>query len=124
MALSKQDLLAPKAFRARLVEVGDFGQVYMREMSVAQSIALGKRQDSGDTEENIRASLGMVVSLLCDDEGGTPMFAVEERDGAVDALLGKGLSEAKAFIDACLSVNGLSAEAIKADVGNSAAVPS
>lgn len=123
MAFTKQDVLARRAFKVHPVTIGDFGSAFMRELSVAQSVALGKRVDAGDAESNIRDVLQIVVAALV-NEDGTPMFTAAETPEAIDALMAMSLKECKVLIDACLAVNGLTKDAIKEELGNSEAVQS
>lgn len=105
------------------VHVEAYGQLFIREMTVAESMALAKAEDAGDDNEaQIRRSLEVVANALVEEDRVTPVF--DDINEGVEILMGQSISAAKDLIDATVKVNGLSEEAVKADVGNSDAAPS
>lgn len=122
MAITKEQLLATPNLRTEEVEVEGLGTVRFRELSTADRLAFvderepeeeGKERPRG---EGMRTSLRFVARSLANGDGR--MFADDELDGAVEAMMERPLDEVQALITACFELNRIGQAAVEEEVGN------
>ncbi len=119
LGLTREAIFAAEDLKKECVDVPEWGGcVYVHEMSATEFSAFNAPQD--EEGGGIRAMIrGVAASVR--DEKGRPLFTAPED---LEALGGKSLDVLKRVHEVVLRVNGITAEADEAAVGNSGAAPS
>ena len=127
MALGKDALLRAQTLKRETVQIGPLGgEVVLRELTLAERLRCNKRFigiKDNDAEAAYRAALAQALTALC-NEDGSPMFAEDEIDGAVEQMLGLSSAAIEQLILESSRLQGVSKESLKDAVGNSAGTPS
>lgn len=124
MAISKKALLAKPRLVTKEVEVEGFDQpVRFRELTAAQRIEFAEAYSGDDATErtasdNMRGALNHVVRSMVDDDD-EPLFTAEDAHEGIKALMEWSFESVQALISACWEVNGMAANSVKEEVGNS-----
>ena len=126
MFLDREALLNKDDLERKTVEIGD-DEVNLRELSAGEYIAAMERfgEGDGDTGENIRASMGMVVIMLCGQDD-SPLFPDDAEHEEIDAALVDKMPTRTItlLINSATEILGLEKDQVKKDVGNSEEIPS
>lgn len=116
--LTKEEFTAKDGLKRQAFEIDGLGTVNMRELSVAERVALSEA--AADDED---LAVRMVATSLCGPDGES-MFPRDELDDAIEVIQRKALRTIKALQKAFLEVCGMDQAAIEEAVGNSIEIPS
>lgn len=116
--ISKEEFVEATGLRNGTFDIPGIGQVNMRELSVADRLAVSEREMS-----DVEMSIVMVVMSLCGPDM-KPMFGPDEIEAGVAVVKGKSKETVEALQLAFLSVSGLDDKALEEAVGNSIEIAS
>ena len=127
MFLDREALLKEDDLERETVELGE-DKLVLRELSAGEYLDAMERVGEvgeGDTSANIRASLGMVVTMLCEEDGSSMFPDAAEHEEVVASLLANTkTSRITLLIGHAMGMLGVEKDQVAEDVGKSDEIPS